>query len=193
MAEATLAATPKAREYETIYVLRPEVARESQERIATRLTEVVSRENGKLTALENWGRRQLAYTVSKYRRGVYVYAKYIGGGALVAELERNLRMLDDVLKYQTVQVAVDIDAATIEVAPENVTFEAVEPATEEELAEPIERLLGLEQVPERERPPSDLGDEEEDYMADDAIPAPAAAPAPAPAPSGPKDDEGGVS
>ncbi|HET9958254.1 MAG TPA: 30S ribosomal protein S6 [Polyangiaceae bacterium] len=148
---ATQATPMKAREYETIYVLRPDVPRESQERIAQRLTEVVSRESGKLTTIENWGRRQLAYTVSKYRRGVYVYLKYLGGGALVAEVERNLRMLDDVLKYQTVQIARDIDVAAVDVRPENVQFEAVEPATQEELAEPIERLLGLEQAPERER------------------------------------------
>lgn len=163
MAEAT-AAPHRVREYETIYVLRPEVARESQERIATRLSEVVVRENGKLTAIENWGRRSLAYTVAKYRRGVYVYVKYLGGGALVAEVERNLRMLDDVLKYQTVQVKTDVDFATVEVAPENVKFETVEPATAEELAEPIERLLGIEPTPERER----SMDDEEDYMSDDA-------------------------
>jgi small subunit ribosomal protein S6 len=159
MAEAAVALPHRVREYETIYVLRPDVARDSQERIAARLTEVVARENGKLTSLENWGRRQLAYTVSKFRRGVYVYLKYLGGGVLVAEVERNLRMLDDVLKYQTVQVGTEIDLETVQVAPESVAFEAVEPATAEELAEPIERLLGLEQVPERERSSDDLDDE----------------------------------
>lgn len=159
MAAAAVALPHRVREYETIYVLRPDVTRDSQERIATRLSEVVTRENGKLTTLENWGRRQLAYTVSKFRRGVYVYVRYLGGGALVAEVERNLRMLDDVLKYQTVQVAQDIDLQAVEVRPESVKFEAVEPATPEELAEPIERLLGLEEAPERERPPAPDEDE----------------------------------
>jgi small subunit ribosomal protein S6 len=165
MVEAAVAVPHRVREYETIYVLRPDVTRESQERIATRLTDVVTRGNGKLTALENWGRRQLAYTVSKFRRGVYVYVKYLGDGALVAEIERNLRMVDDVLKYQTVQVRKDVELATVVVAPENVTFESVEPATAEELAEPIERLLGLEQSQERERMP--IADDEDDYGADD--------------------------
>jgi small subunit ribosomal protein S6 len=160
MAAAAVALPHRVREYETIYVLRPDVAREGQERIATRITEVVARENGKLTTLENWGRRQLAYTVSKFRRGVYVYVRYLGGGALVNEVERNLRMLkEDVLKFQTVQVAQDIDLQSVEVAPENVKFEAVEPATPEELAEPIERLLGLEAEPERERAPASDEDE----------------------------------
>ena len=52
----------------------------------------------------------------------------------------------------------------VEVAPENVQFESVEPATPEELNEPIERLLGLEQHPERERP-ADLEEGEEDFEA----------------------------
>jgi small subunit ribosomal protein S6 len=164
MATAAVAVPKRAREYETIYVLRPDVTRESQERIAARVGEAVTRESGKLTTLENWGRRQLAYTVRKFRRGVYVYVRYLGGGALVSEIERNLRMLDDVLKYQTVQVATEIDLETVELKPENVQFEAVEPATEAELEEPIERLLGLEQAPERERPPrSDAEDGEDEF------------------------------
>jgi small subunit ribosomal protein S6 len=165
MAIAAAVAVPKrSREYETIYVLRPEVTRENQERIATRVGEAVTREHGKLTSLENWGRRQLAYTVKKYRRGVYVYVRYLGGGPLVSEIERNLRMLDDVLKYQTVQVATEIDLESVEVKPENVTFEAVEPATQAELEEPIERLLGLEQTHERERAPrSDSDDDGDDF------------------------------
>jgi small subunit ribosomal protein S6 len=169
---ATAVAVPKrSREYETIYVLRPDVTRESQERIANRVGEAVTRENGKLTTLENWGRRQLAYTVKKFRRGVYVYVRYVGGGPLVSEIERNLRMLDDVLKYQTVQVAIDIDQESVEVKPENVTFEAVEPATEAELEEPIERRLGLEQPVERERPQrSESEDGEEDFEAEGAVP-----------------------
>ncbi|HLV64728.1 MAG TPA: 30S ribosomal protein S6 [Polyangiaceae bacterium] len=159
MTQTAVAVPRRAREYETIYVLRPDVAREAQERIATRVTETVSREGGKLTNLENWGRRQLAYAVSKFRRGVYVYVRYLGNGGLVSEMERNLRMLDDVLKYQTVQVRADVDVDSVEVAPENVQFEAVEPATEAELEEPIERLLGLEQAPERERAPRSESEE----------------------------------
>ncbi len=109
--------------------------------------------------------------MKKFRRGVYVYVRYVGGGPLVSEIERNLRMLDDVLKYQTVQVGIDIDQESVEVKPENVTFEAVEPATEAELEEPIERRLGLEQPMERERPQrSESEDDEEDFEAEGAVP-----------------------
>jgi small subunit ribosomal protein S6 len=157
----TQAAGKHAREYETIYVLRPDVARDSQEKIAQRVGEAVTREGGKLTTIENWGRRQLAYAVKKAKRGVYVYAKYVGGGGAVAEVERNLRMLDDVLKYQTVQVRVDVDASTLEVDAEALKFEAVDLPGEDEVEETIERKLGFEGGLERSR--DELPADEEDF------------------------------
>jgi small subunit ribosomal protein S6 len=149
MALAQAAAAGRAREYETIYVLRPDVARESADRVAGRMQEVVGRENGTLTLVENWGRRELAYRVGRWRRGVYVYLKYVGGGSLVSEIERNLRMLDDVIKYQTVKVRDEIDAAALEIDPEVVKFEPLElpdepEETEEEL---LARTLGLRDMP----------------------------------------------
>ncbi len=144
----TTTSNPRVREYETIYIMRPEVAKDASEKVAQRVEEVIGREGGKLTQVETWGRRQLAYPIGKIRRGVYVYTKYLGGGAVVNEIERNLRMLDDVIKYMTVQIGVDIDAASVTVAPENVKFEAVEPPGEDELEESRERELGLIESPD---------------------------------------------
>jgi small subunit ribosomal protein S6 len=158
----TQAAGLHAREYETIYVLRPDVAKDSQEKINQRIGEAVSREGGKLTTVENWGRRQLAYAVKKAKRGVYVYVKYVGGGAAVAEVERNLRMLDDVLKYQTVQVRDDVDATTVTVDAEALKFEAVELPGEDEVEETIERKLGFEGGFDRHSR-DELPAEEEDF------------------------------
>src|SRR5947208_5291959 len=122
MTEATAAAHPD-REYETIFILKPDVSRESSESIGSRLADVVTREGGKLTRVENWGRRRLAYPVAKQKRGVYVYLKYIGRGGLVQEVERNLRLLDDVLKYLTVKTADEVQREAAVVAPEDVKFE----------------------------------------------------------------------
>jgi small subunit ribosomal protein S6 len=158
----TQAACLHAREYETIYVLRPNVAKDSQEKINQRVGEAVTREGGKLTTVENWGRRQLAYAVKKNKRGVYVYVKYVGGGAAVAEVERNLRMLDEVLKYQTVQVQADIDASTVAVDAEALKFEAVELPGEDEVEETIERKLGFEGGPERSSR-DEMPADDEDY------------------------------
>jgi small subunit ribosomal protein S6 len=144
MAEAQTAREGRAREYETIYVLRPDVTQENARKIATRVEEVTQRTGGKLTLVETWGRRQLAYMVGKYRRGVYVYLRFLGNGTLVSELERNLRLVDDVLKYQTVKLRDDIDPRDVAVNPDDVKFEEIQPPEQEEEDEPIERILGLE-------------------------------------------------
>lgn len=139
----------RAREYETIYILRPDVDAESAEKIGARVGEVVSRENGKLTRVELWGRRRLAYDIAKHKRGVYVYLKYLGDGKLVSELERNLRLSDNVLKYQTVLTGNDVELGDVAVEEEAVKFERLElPPLEEERDESRERQLGLVE-PER--------------------------------------------
>lgn len=133
----------RVREYETIYVLSPTTPKEASDRVASRVEEVMEREGGQLTLVENWGRRQLAYPVAKHRRGVYVYLKYTGHGALIDELERNFRMLDPVLKFQTVKLRDDVDPASIQVDHETVKFESIEPVLEEEAEESLEQQLGL--------------------------------------------------
>lgn len=156
----------RTREYETIYILRPDVTRDAQERVATRVGEVMTKGKGTLTSIENWGRRQLSFPVNKQKRGVYVYLRYLGQGDVVNELERNLRMLDEVVKYQTVNVRKEVDPASVNVNAEDVKFEAVEPPQPgEEEGERIEQLLGFEESPERQRPAD--ADVEDDFAADE--------------------------
>jgi len=69
VAEATALSLHKAREYETIYVLKPTVTRETQEKIATRLEEVVGRENGKLTQVDNSWRLRVREVRGRRRAG----------------------------------------------------------------------------------------------------------------------------
>ena len=142
MAEAQ--AITSAREYETIYVLRPDAGREASESIGTRVLDVISKQQGSLTRVENWGYRKLAYPVRKHARGVYVYLKYVGDGALVSELERNLRLQDAVLKFQTVKIGV---AAAAEAAkPEDIEFEHLEVIEDAEPEDSLAKTLGLEDV-----------------------------------------------
>src|SRR5437868_9269898 len=108
----------KSREYETIYILRPDVDADTADKVQGRVAEVVARDNGKLVKVEAWGRRRLAYPVAKQKKGVYVFVKYVGRGGLVSELERNLKLQDSVLKFQTVQSADDVDMQAVTVDPE---------------------------------------------------------------------------
>jgi len=64
---------------------------------------------GKIIKVDNWGKRRLAYEVSKERKGIYLYWLYLATPGVVEEIERNLRMLDGVIRYLTVKVDADID------------------------------------------------------------------------------------
>lgn len=159
----------RAREYETIYIMKPDIDADSAERIGSRLSEVIGRENGRLTKVENWGRRRLSYDIRKQRRGVYVFLKYLGTGKVVSEVERNLRLLDGVIKYQTVLVRNDVEVAAINIADEDVKFERVElPPLEEERDESRERQLGLIEPERRQERNSEapLSGEMDDLDAD---------------------------
>ncbi len=136
----------KPKEYETIYILRSDVDADTADRVQARVAEVVDRAQGKLVKVEAWGRRKLAYPVSKQRRGVYVYVKFVGAGGLVAELERNLKLQDVVLKFQTVVTRDQVDVAQLQIDPEEVKFARLELAPEEEKEESREKVLGLVDV-----------------------------------------------
>jgi small subunit ribosomal protein S6 len=148
MAVATTQRVHRTREYEMIYILRADIESEVAEKVASRLEEVIARESGKLVKIENWGRRRLAYEIKKQRRGVYTYLKFLGAGPLVSEMERNLRMLDSVLRFQTVLLNDDVNVEEIEIDPEALKFAPLAPVDEDERDESRERELGLVDSPD---------------------------------------------
>jgi len=100
-----------SREYETIYVLRPNTTNEQVAEVNTRVRHVIEGMGGKVIKLDNWGKRRLAYEVAKERKGIYLYWLYLASPGVVEETERNLRMLDSVVRYLTVKVDENVDVA----------------------------------------------------------------------------------
>ena len=160
MATATAAPAKKwAREYETIYILRHDVDNDVAEKVVDRAKDVIKRLDGTLTKLDNWGKRKLAYPIQKNSRGIFVYLKYVGFSDLVAELERNLRLLDEVVRFQTVLLEEDIDPASVAVDPDEVQYLHVEEEEEAEDAD-LERARSLGMAPRTPREyPSDAAPE----------------------------------
>lgn len=161
----------KSKEYETIYILRSDIDADTADKVQGRVAEVIGRDNGKLVKVESWGRRKLAYPVGKQKKGVYIYVKYLGRGGVVQELERNLKLQDAVLKFQTIMTAEDVDVATVTIDPEEAKFQRLELPAEEEEKESREKALGLIDMGDGPRSMRDRGDDDfADGEADHAEP-----------------------
>src|SRR3954470_6613056 len=106
------------REYETIFLVRPDLAEDLVDKIVERMRGIVQRDGGKVIKVENWGKKKTAFEVKKNLRAIFVRFDYLGGTGAVAEFERNLRMTDDVLKYQSVKLAEAVDPSTRAVEPD---------------------------------------------------------------------------
>jgi len=92
------------RKYETLLLFSPELTVENRKEILENLAAVVAREQGQTLVLDDWGSRELAYPVQKLTRGHYVRLEYAGVGPLVAEMERNIRITEGILKFVTVKL-----------------------------------------------------------------------------------------
>ena len=97
--------TDKAnRQYELVYILPPDTTEQQVTELHEQIAAVVSRMNGQLEKTENWGRRRLAYEIARQKEGVYVLEVIAGSGELMKELDRRLRVMDQVLRHLVVRV-----------------------------------------------------------------------------------------
>ena len=106
------------REYETIVVTRPDSAESETGALLDRVSGIIESHEGTIFQKKDWGRRTLAYPIRKHKHGNYYYYNYAAGTAVVAELERVLKLTDVSLRYLTVKMAdkVDVEARKSEMA-----------------------------------------------------------------------------
>ena len=126
----------RKREYETIYILRPDCTNDVIAQVNTKVRGLLETGGGTLLKIDNWGKRKLAYEVKKQLKGIYLFFSYLGSAGLVEELERNLRLTDSVIRYYSVKIAENVDPAA---RPSELTEEAFAKAAtpgpdEEEIA-----------------------------------------------------------
>src|SRR5207237_5953592 len=95
------------RVYEVVFIVDPDTSDEDLTRLTENLRGIVTDQGGTITKSEVMGRRQLAYKVGRKSEGVYVLFEIEGTGREIAELERRMRVSDQVLRYLTVRVDED--------------------------------------------------------------------------------------
>src|SRR5512143_3156651 len=92
------------RDYESIFILNPNIDEAESEKVNLRMQEVIAGNGGEIVKVEKWGKRKLAYTIGKHKKGEYVLMQFKGEAATVAELERNYKMTDSIIKFLTVRL-----------------------------------------------------------------------------------------
>jgi len=92
------------RTYELMFIVRPDMTDEDLDKLISTLQSVVPPSGGTVVRVDKMGKRRLAYTVRRFNDGVYVLMVIEGGGPVIHELERRLRVTEPVIKFLTVRV-----------------------------------------------------------------------------------------
>ena len=92
------------RQYELVYILPPDSTEQQVTELHEQLAQVVARMHGQVEKNENWGRRRLAYEIGHNKEGVYVLDVINGSGELMKELDRRLKVMDQVIRHMIVRV-----------------------------------------------------------------------------------------
>jgi small subunit ribosomal protein S6 len=92
------------RTYELMFIVRPDMTEEDQDKLISNLQSAVTSGGGQVKNVEKMGKRRLAYTVRKFNDGLYMLLNFEGGGGLVHELERRLRVSEPVIKFLSVRI-----------------------------------------------------------------------------------------
>ena len=91
------------REYEMVYVAQPDLGEEGLRELNERLTQLIASQQGAVSGTEIWGKRTLAYPIKKYYEGHYVLQRFQMAPAGTEELDRLLRINENVLRYLVVR------------------------------------------------------------------------------------------
>jgi small subunit ribosomal protein S6 len=90
--------------YEHVFLARQDLAQAQVDALAATATEIIETGGGKVAKTEIWGLRSLAYKIAKNRKAHYVMLEFDAPGPVVAELERQTQINEDIIRYMTIKV-----------------------------------------------------------------------------------------
>ena len=93
----------KATYYETMYILRPDIAEEEVNKHIEKYNKLLEDMGGKILDSQMRGKRRLAYTIAKNREGIYVQLSHQGDGQHIEKIEKAMRLSEDVIRYMTIK------------------------------------------------------------------------------------------
>jgi small subunit ribosomal protein S6 len=92
------------RNYEFTFIVHPDVEDEGLEGVTEKVSQLITEGGGRVTNVDHWGRRRLAYPVQKQREGYYVLMQIQLDPKSISELERKLKLTEEVIRYLLVRV-----------------------------------------------------------------------------------------
>ena len=101
----------QTRQYELVYIVTPDASDQEVTDLHTQIEQIIQRFSGTLDKTENWGRRKLAYEIGHHREGTYVVETISGSGELMKEIDRRLRVIDQVIRHLVVRVDEELRVA----------------------------------------------------------------------------------
>ncbi len=99
------------RTYEILFIADPNLGEADVETLTTHVQGYVETAGGRVSKVEPWGKKRLAYVVGRHREGYYVLLVAEGGNTLIKEVERRLRVTDGIVRFLTVRVDEDLRKA----------------------------------------------------------------------------------
>ena len=90
--------------YEHVFLARKDLAQAQVDVLAATATDIIETNGGKVTKTETWGLRSLAYKIAKNRKAHYVMLEFSAPGNVVAELERQTQINEDIIRYMTIRI-----------------------------------------------------------------------------------------
>ena len=123
------------RKYETIFILNPDLSEEDSREAIEKVTGIVQSLQGEVLKTEEWGKKRLAYEIKRMSKGLFVILHFMGTTEVLTELERNLRLMDAVLKYQTVRLDPKQEKIIQMLAEEKASEKEEKPESQAEQAE----------------------------------------------------------
>lgn len=99
--------------YETTVITKSATSEDQINALKTKVEGIIQAHQGQLANYEDWGTRRLSFDIQKESRGRYVYFTFTGNTATVAELERNFRINENVVRYLSVNVSQEDDLETL--------------------------------------------------------------------------------
>ena len=90
--------------YELTYIIRPDVPTTQVDAVLGKVNDIVKKNRGKVVKTEQWGLRTLAYPINKHKRGYYTHLGLNLGGEAIGDLEHQLKLSDDIIRFMTVSV-----------------------------------------------------------------------------------------